>query len=54
MDWLMQTTAFLFIHSGTTAALLAGYSQPKRQYKAMHPDVLKSWSLPLISAMYGA
>jgi hypothetical protein len=45
---------FLFIHSGTTAALLAGYSQPKRQYKAMHPDALKSWSLPLISAMYGA
>jgi hypothetical protein len=42
---------FLIIHSGTTAALLAGYSQPKQQYKAMHPDVLKNWRLPLIFAM---
>jgi len=42
---------FLIIHSGTTAALLAGYSQLKRLYKVPHLDVLKSWRLPLIFAM---
>lgn len=47
----MQITVFFIIHSCTTGALLAEYSQLKRQYKAMHPDMLKNCRLPLIFAM---